>query len=334
MPDYGLTIKTFCRSDVNVDANFEARFRSWGKIDYETAKLTENISTYDMFDRAGLAFTVGKQTRKYSNPVTGITTEVEDQFDILRLDTGERLSTVGKVYTPVSHWQACEAVFGELVNLGGIPVRLLGFDNGAKIMAQFIVPDQYIIGDKPRQAFRVVVNSLDGKSRIRAGSTVWCPVCENTEAAAMRELSESGFSAKHTKNVHVKLDLVRQELFNIATVERDFYNRLKVIGEKPVNTELIKAFISAMMPEEQKGEKRQNNNRSNQRESLLMDISQSTSERNTIDALAIDLFDGITRFVTERQQKRNSWEQMEYVTTGPGAAKIDSAVNWLFSNVK
>lgn len=316
-------------NSVNAQSNFTADFAGWGKLNDETIKVNSQLSIEEILDNAGAMFNPLCATPKFYNPVTGQDEEDKDKKYILNGNTGEKLGLVGKDFNAMSHYETLKEGFGELMGRGNIPTKVINFDGGRKLMVTFFGGVQNI-ADRLHHKFIAMYNALDGTSRANFGGTDYCVVCANTFAASKREIKQSGYGAKHTENMGIKLAEIRKELGLVELQMTAYYTTLNQFATIKTDFALAMEFCAALIPDKKKEEgQRENDGPANRRNQLFQAINTSLAERNSSELTVYDIMQGLTRYTTFRQQKRNSEEQMEYVTSGPGATFSETGFNWL-----
>lgn len=142
-------------------------------------------------------------------------TEDEDAFVSVRSDNGNRLGTVGKLYTPVHNRQA----FGFLDTLFGEHLMVAesagSFRGGRRVFISAELPNDLVIdpdgiNDHVRQ-FLTVINSHDGTTPLIAMVTPWRTVCKNTERLALNG-AKTKWTIRHTKNWANRADEAKRTL--------------------------------------------------------------------------------------------------------------------------
>lgn len=308
-----------------------ADWKSWGKLDI--SKLSVNEETLlALFYRSGAYFTPVGMRHEVMNPYTGMV-QYTDKKTIFN-DKGESIGEVGYEFNAMSHWETISAALGKVVEFGGIPARLIVFDNGARIMAQFVIPQTYYAAGREHNAFYTVYNGLDGTLRAKLGFTLYTPVCSNTYAAAMRDL---GYSVKHTKNMGINLSHVSEQLGLIQDEVKSTVAVLDKFSTVEMDSEEVKKFLAFMMPKKADSDSKAVDNRRAELSAAISKTQLETLESVSLAngnavlpiATAYDLFAGVTRYITGRQQNRDANSQYEFVTVGNGANMAQSAYDYL-----
>lgn len=323
------SVEIFCRNnEVQVSANFEANWREWGKIDFDSITQMNKESILETFERAGLSFTPLSVDVVSTNPTSGKSHVNTEKKAIYNPNFDIPLGIVGIDFNAMSHWDTLESVFGDILVQGYIPTRFLNFSGGTRMLSQFVVPEKYLVAKREHIRYFCVYNAIDGSSRVKIGETIWTPICANTYAMAMSEIS-SGYSAKHIKNMDKKLFSIAKQILNVKEKTQTYFAQLDEWADKGTNKELADEFVKYLMPKEESSNSNAVNNR---RQDLAYSIMTTAKELPQNGLTIYDLFAGVTRYVTERRQKRNEFEQYEYVTNGPGANFNNKAYNWLAQN--
>lgn len=310
-----------------VSANFTGNWQSWGMIDYASVKPTME-TIHEAMSRVGLDFVPLTSPHIWRNPVTGISGESKLFKDVYNPMYDEPIAeSVGADFNTLSYMDTLNGIFGELLTEGTIPARFISFDRGSRMVAQFALPEEYYTAGRPVKAFFSVYTALTGKVLTRGGITSWNPVCSNTYAALLHDLT---VGTKRTKYMVNRLPSLADKLGIIRREFRQTINTIDSWGIMPASSELTQAFISAMLPKKEASESNAVNNR---RAELVTAIGQTANELSGGNQLTIyDLFSGVTRYVGARQQNRDDLTQYEYATTGIGGQFATQAYNWLVAN--
>ena len=154
-----------------VVANFTGDWRSWGKIDLDSVRVT-NEQIYDLFVRGGIAFKPFVAPVQYFNAVTGQMQQYDGNSVLYNGDTGMPLTIAGKQLAASmdvgGHFETLTALVGEVSNMGNIPCRAISFDNGARALIQCLMPQKHYILGREHKGFLSIKNALDGSEIGRA----------------------------------------------------------------------------------------------------------------------------------------------------------------------
>lgn len=270
---------------------------------------------------ADLAFGVVKEAGAITNPHTG-KLQLLKTYSVFRDDESfkELGSGLSANYSAISYKDALEGVFGDLKTLGAIPARAISIDDGAKMAMQLILPEDYYAADLLHKQFANLYAGHDGKQQILVNSSDITIICQNTYAASKADKTMR-FGAKHTLNLTNRLAEIRK-VINLQSAEQQEFMKF-LNGAALKNAELQRQqFVDFLLPPVE--EDRSNQGRNNRRSELQEAIDTSARERNIAQITAHELFQGATRYITHRTQKRDDSEQFVYVMENdfPTKAKL------------
>lgn len=305
----------------------------WGRMNIESLKASSETVESQM-KRAKLFFTPTSVTATIKNPITG-NSENLDTKAILNAE-GDVIGEVGSGFNPMGHYQTLEKALDLIVKEGFIPARFIAFDNGARMLAQFAVDSKYYIAGREQKAFVTLYNGLDGTMSVRIGHTLYTPVCCNTFAAAMHDLDGK---VKHTLNMGINLTKVSAMLGLVRTEIDSTMKTIETLNTITADSETVKAFLEAMLPKDEASKSNAVNNR---RAELASAITRTQLEvtapsdllmiEDTIQynnpSLAELLF-ATTRYTGNRLQKRDTLNQLDYISNGAGGKFNTSAYAYL-----
>ena len=275
----------------------------------------ENMPFEAILKDADLDFGVRKEVGAIQNPFTG-EMQLLKTYSVFRDD--KRFTELGSGfssnYVPVSYKDALEAVFGGMKELGAIPARVISLNDGARAAFQFIMPESFFAANIEHKHFTQLFAGHDGTVGIVANSSDVTIVCLNTYAMAKADKTMR-HSAKHTSNVNVAMAEIRMAIAAQTEAEKQFMAFLNAAALAKMESKR-NAFVNYMLPEPETREGiRKNSAIANRRAELHLAIDTSLKERNELELTAHDLFQGVTRFITHKEQKRTPDEQFEYVLT-------------------
>jgi len=307
----------------------EGYVKDWGKRPgtFDVDPALENLSINDLLEQAEVGFNAVKVPTYILNPHTGQYNESTETFVTVRDDTWQEVGPrLGKDYTVIQHADALESVLGDVRDLGGVPTRVLAFNNGAKVTIQCALPGSFWVADSKHGLFLNLWNSHDGTGKIRVNTCDFRIVCANTYA--MAKASDLGaFFAKHTKNVGQRLNNLARAAGIIQREYTAYAEQLFNLSQKPVTSEEVTQFLNLLVPDpEKKDGQRQNVGPQNRRAEIGLAILSGAGNRQVT---AYDLFQGVTGYVDRREQNRNGAEQFIYATIGVGQNLKDAAWNIL-----
>jgi len=202
MGDHGLDTLTDGRT-----ALYVAGEPAWHKFG---THFNVPLSSVDAVLRAsGTGYTVGLTSQGGFNPVTEKWEKAgEGMFHTRRMDTGEVLGAVGKIYTPLQNAEAFAFLEGLFRNHEFAVSSAGSFRSGRRVFITAMLPDEMIIdpsgfADHIRQ-YVAIINSHDGSTPVIAITTPWRVECANTERFAVRDAVHK-WTVRHTRTAKDKL---------------------------------------------------------------------------------------------------------------------------------
>jgi len=289
----------------------------------------------DILEKADLAFGVMAIQTMYTSPVIG-KIYPSGAYSVIRVDNDAELGTGFKDgYYAMSYVEILDTFFQGTKQLGGIPTRAINFHGGKIAAIQLILPDDFWVGDLLHKTWMNFYSSHDGTYSV-TGNTGDIPIiCGNTFAASFSETMLK-FSIKHTENLPNRLNEIASTMMQLKPAQEFYYNLLNKAIAKPAESNIVKEFLFAMVPDTKTEDgKRKNDGPANQREALNMSIGANAGLRNSGIVTYYDLLQGMTYYNSNvRIQKRDEDEQFMYVNTGPGAKQNAKAYDWLKEAMK
>lgn len=162
---------------------------------------------------SGNDFTVGLVPQQWTWNDTLFT--AEDAFMTIREDTGARLGSVGKIYTPLQNAEAFSFLEELFQNHEFKPTSAGNFRDGKRVFITAELPEEMIVdpsgfADHIRQ-YVAILNSHDGSSPVTVITTPWRVECANTERFALRDAKHK-WTVRHTKNARSKIQQATETL--------------------------------------------------------------------------------------------------------------------------
>jgi phage/plasmid-like protein (TIGR03299 family) len=195
-------------------------------------KLDGPATAAEAIAAAGLDWQV-IQKEVYTKDMAGRFVAIEDKRAIVRADTGEVFTIMGKGYQPVQNTNSF-GLLDEVVAQGGAVYHTAGsLFNGRKIWILAKLPDDITINEADViQPYILLSNSHDGTNALRMQLTPVRVVCYNTLRFATGE--KGGFYGKHTRNIMAKAGEAR-EILGLANAYYEMFARK---ADQMLNTRL------------------------------------------------------------------------------------------------
>jgi len=168
---------------------------------------------------------------EWSNPISGYK-------QIVRTDKPDTLHVAKDTYYPIYN-STFDSMANILINeFGCVLIDASSFKNGKWVYAQFEnneFVDTVIPGDNNGRikGYITLANSHDGSLAFRLFSGIRRIFCQNTFLIANKYFDNMVMSVKHTRNHSEKIDALKEQFKDIATVQRDITKRMEAMS---VNT--------------------------------------------------------------------------------------------------
>jgi len=165
------------------------------------------------------------------------------------------LGVVGPNYTPLQNLEAFEW-FRPFLESGEASIETAGSLRSGKrifILAKLnnLTPSEIVPGDFI-QKYILLSNSHDGTQAVRAGFTGIRVVCANTMAAAHTSQASKLIRVKHTKNVLVNLENIR-EIMNLANAEFEASaEQYRFLATKEINQSDLEKYVKMVFNTDKK----------------------------------------------------------------------------------
>jgi phage/plasmid-like protein (TIGR03299 family) len=299
---------------------------------FQGLKLQDNANAErvaNLLDQFGLRWSVNKEPLFLADgtqtPFVGI----------VRDDTRQVFSTCKDSYNPYQNSELAELLI-RIADIGGYEIHKGGmFKDGSKVYVQ--LKSGNVIDGIGKNRDKVIgyttgINSHDGSTSLKWGSTNITISCQNTFNAASKELANS---LRHTNNLHNKIDIYLREVGIAVVEEKSLFDKFIKLSEIPVVqkhiTKVVREVtgVDILMNEVEAKDKfgTYNLNRTSE---LLECISLEMAQKG--DTMW-GLFSGVTNYTTHIMpvpKRENARLESKYVGNG---GKIDNRVFDLISTL-
>ncbi len=214
--------------------NGKVRMMSAGKLPWHGlgVQVDKACSSAEAIRFAGLDWTVDKIRPSYTH--NGKVMQ-SSGFDVVRMDTGDSLGTVGNRYTPIQNSQGFEFLDGVLQSFGAKYETAGSLYGGAKVWILAHLPGQDFVvnGGDEQKAYVLFENCHDGSGSGNVFPTSERVVCANTLRMASKD-KDKGMSIRHTGSVKDKIKAAQKAL-GIAVEEfADYKETAEALYRKPL----------------------------------------------------------------------------------------------------
>lgn len=165
-----------------------------------------------------------------------------DHQATVRTDTGALLGVVGPSYEPVQN----DYLFGawtEPFRAAGCTIEGAGhLRGGSRVWLQLAIPggtDEVIPGDAVT-AYLLAANAHDGSMSVACGTQRTRVVCQNTLQAA---ISESGARLRHTRGVHVALEVAQERILKERAAFRVELEKYRAMAKTKCSDANLRTYL-------------------------------------------------------------------------------------------
>ena len=220
---------------------FAAGSTPWHKLGAQTIN-TQSWS--EAMKLAQLDWTVSKHQLQYD----GVDV---DAWGIFRDDSGQFLSSVGSVYTPIQNQFGFEFVDSIMNSVDGSHYESAGaLGNGERVWCLAKVPcDFTIAGTDRHETYLLFTNYHNSKQTARCQLTTVRVVCQNTLNAAVNGKSESAIvKVRHTTQAEERLNAVKDIMTSAVASVDNLKSKLQELSERKMNKASTVAVIDRLFP--------------------------------------------------------------------------------------
>ena len=299
---------------------------------FQGLKLQDNANAErvaNLLDRFGLRWSVQKEALYLADgtqtPFVGI----------VRDDTRQVFTTCKDSYNPYQNSELAELLI-RISEIGGYEIHTGGmFKNGGKVFVQ--LKSGNIINGIGKNNDKVIgyttgINSHDGSTSLRWGSTNVTISCQNTFNMAAKELTNT---LRHTNSLHNKVDIYLREVGVTIQEEKSLFDKFIRLSEIPVKQKHIAKVVrevtgvDILMNETEAQEKFSTYNL-NRTSELLECVSNEMAQKGET---MWGLFSGVTNYTTHVMpvpNRDNARLESKYVGNGN---RVDNKIFNLISSL-
>jgi len=205
---------------------------------FKGLKLQDNANAErvaSLLDKFGLRWSVNKEPLYLADGT-------ETPFvGIVREDTRKVFTTCKDSYNPYQNSELAELLI-RIAEIGGYEIHTGGmFNDGAKVFVQ--LKSGNIIEGIGKNNDKVVgyttgINSHDGSTSLRWGSTNITISCKNTFNSAAKQLTNN---LRHTNNLHTKVDIYLREVGLSVIEEKSLFDKfIRLSNEQVKRSDIAK----------------------------------------------------------------------------------------------
>lgn len=299
---------------------------------FQGLKLQDNANlekVASLLDKFGLRWSVNKE------PLYLADGTITPFVGIVRDDTRQVFTTCKDSYNPYQNSELAELLI-RISDIGGYEIHTGGmFKNGSKVYVQ--LKSGNVIEGIGKNNDKVIgyttgINSHDGTTSLKWGSTNITISCQNTFNMAARELTNS---LKHTNSLHNKVDIYLREVGISVAQEKTLFDKFIKLSEQKLQKHHVAKVVrevtgvDILMNQDEAKEKFGTYNL-NRTDELLECISNEIEQKGET---LWGLLSGVTNYTTHIMpvpKRENARMESKYVGSG---SKIDNKAFNLISSL-
>jgi len=180
---------------------------------------------------------------------------VDGKFVNVRVDTGDALGVVGKVYSPLQNRASFEFLQDLVANYGVSWESAGALRGGRRTFVSLRLPDTVVVdpdGDGIKDEiipFVAALNSHDGSTPFTVVVTPWRPVCANTERFAVRD-AYTKWTVRHTTNAGDRMEEARRSLGLSRRYYQQFAEEETLLAQTRATLDQVRALVGGLWPVE------------------------------------------------------------------------------------
>lgn len=299
---------------------------------FQGLKLQDNANAErvaTLLDQFGLRWSVNKQPLYLADGT-------ETPFlGIVREDTNKVFASCKDSYNPYQNSELAELLI-RIADIGGYEIHTGGmFKDGAKVYVQ--LKSGNIIEGIGKNNDKVIgyttgINSHDGSTSLKWGSTNITISCQNTFNAAGKELTNT---LRHTNSLHNKVDMYLRQVGIAVNEEKSLFEKFIRLSGRPIDRNHIAKVVREVtgvdifLGEDEAKDKYGAYN-INRTDELLESISTEIEQKGET---LWGLFSGVTKYTTHIMpvpKRENARLESKYVGN---ANRIDNRVFELITSL-
>jgi len=271
-----------------------------------------------MLDRFGLNWLVEKRPLFFQ---TNESVKKTDYFGVIRTDINKCFGAMTKQYEPFQNHEMAELVL-RISDVIGKPVTHgKVFKEGRRVAMQ-IELEPITVGDDTIKRYATAINSHDGSTSLRWGTTGITVSCDNQFSALRKDLQSS---AKHTGNMRQLIDNSFRTLERLEKADTSLYDTFKRMTEYSVNENFVQDVVKKVSKVDPRTSEREAEKLYTTRQiNISKDLSISILKEMSYKGQTLwGLFSGITHYTTHKGGTDRTREESKLIG---GLQKVDQSI--------
>lgn len=277
-------------------------------------------------DRFGMNWTVEKRPLQF---LEGIDAYETDFFGVIRSDNKECFGAFTKQYETFQNSELAELVLN-VADVIGKPVTHGKMFKGGRRVALQLELEPIKVGNDSIKRYATAINSHDGSTSLRWGTTGITVSCDNQFSALRKELQSS---ARHTANMRQMIDRSLRTLEKLEEADTNLYELFSKMNDIKVDTSFSMkvvekiAKVDTKLSLTQALKKGYSTRAINNSAKLIRSIAEETSYKGQT---LWGLFSGVTHYTTHKGGTDKSREESKL--TG-NLQRVDQSIFDKFSSI-
>lgn len=280
-------------------------FNSIQSIDSNKNQTFVNKSEVETtLDKFGLNWTVDKKPLQWLDGIDAYTT---DFFGVVRSDNKKCFGAFTKQYETFQNSELAELVLN-IADVTGFPVTHgKSFKDGRRVVLQMELTPVQVGNDKIKR-YATAINSHDGSTSLRWGTTGYTVSCDNQFSQLRKDLNSS---ARHTSNMRKLVDSSLRTLEKLEKADTTLYDTFQRMLDVKIDPTFAGKVIQSitqvdMKMSPDKAYEKFGTRKMNINTNLMKSVADEMSYKGQN---LWGLFSGVTHYTTHKGGSDNSREE-------------------------
>lgn len=267
-------------------------------------QFVKNDMVESTLDRFGMNWSVDKKPLRW---LDGIDAYETDYFGVVRSDTKKTFGVFTKQYETFQNSELAELVLN-IADVTGFPITHgKMFKEGARVVMQMEL-SPVKVGDDTVKRYATAINSHDGSTSLRWGTTGYTVSCDNQFSALRKDLNSS---ARHTSNMRKLVDSSLRALEKLEQADTSMYEQFTRMTDIKVDDSFAQKVIESISGTDLSlSPKLYQDRYSTRKQNITEALCQSVAKEMSYKGQTMwGLFSGITHYTTHKGGTGNSREE-------------------------
>lgn len=255
-------------------------------------------------ERFGMNWTVDKRPLQF---LEGIDAYETDFFGVVRSDNKDCFGAFTKQYETFQNSELAELVLN-VADVIGKPVTHGKVFKGGRRVAMQLELEPITVGDDTIKRYATAINSHDGSTSLRWGTTGITVSCDNQFSALRKELQSS---ARHTANMRQMIDRSLRTLEKLEEADTSLYETFQRMLDTKVDRSFsVKVIESITNVDMRMGYKKAQEKFGTRKMNINNNLMESVANEMSYKGENLwGLFSGVTHYTTHKGGTDNSREE-------------------------